>query len=780
MANGEPGKRRFLVGIRGRLTFWFVLSAVGAVVVGSIVFYASGAVSIQSTLGHTYCQIASRVVGQIDQHFRSENDFVQNIATDVLTTEVLLEGSQIHRNRPQAWITARHSRLIREWANANSNSKRMALLHTQLSHRLSVMARLNDDSRKRLAVYNIHGILLGASDAPATRHAAGDVWFRAVAGKKKHFTYLDVDRAKNTLTLVIPVWGGVDIVGYVVAQYDHTLLTTETDNVRFGDSGEAFLVDYTGVPLHGDTQSLLIQALAMKPPAGQFLAGQKDRAARPYWIALPQDGDWPLWRRLACVAPAPLINTTRAGFGLAPWSVVVTQSPGESYAALRQSLWSFSLVGIVGILIAGLGGAFIAWHIAAPLGELQDGVRRFARGERDRLVVVSSTDEIGELADEFNRMAERVAASEKELQAFAQAVEDATDAIIMTDPKGEVYYANPACETITGYSREEIRGKMPAFLRTADADYDVFQDALHAAAQGRPWRGEIWNQRKNGETYPVDLSISPIYDDKGEVVSLLGIHRDITLARAYQDELEREVDARTREIAETQGLAVMGRMASMIAHDLRNALSTIKMNLQILGRRHNEALDVNREHCEMGLEQVDYMEEILRDMLSFARPARLRLGWYDVTHILEEALVAMSNLLEGQNVKVVRAGTRGLPKVFCDRVKIIEVLRNLVENALQAMPEGGELTVTTLIMIETSEPMVQIKVRDSGEGIAPDVLPQVFEPFFTTRAKGTGLGLGIVRRIIEQHGGTVAADSQSGEGAVFTFTMPTTPWEQEP
>jgi PAS domain S-box-containing protein len=426
-------------------------------------------------------------------------------------------------------------------------------------------------------------------------------------------------------------------------------------------------------------------------------------------------------------------------------------------------------------VVAGLGGAFIAWHIASPLRELQDGVRSFARGERGQLVRISTGDEIGELAAEFNRMAERVTASEQELRAFAQAVEDAADAIIMTKPDGTIYYANPAFETVTGYSREEVRGQKPSILRSMDTPREIHESLWAAVRCGRPWRGELTNRRKEGELYPVDLTVSPIRDKHGNVVALLGIHRDISLARGYQQKLEHEVEARTREIADTQSLAAMGRMASMVAHDLRNALSTVKMNLQILFRRHSDSTDVENEHCRMGLDQVRYMEEILRDMLSFARPEALRADWYDLPPIIDDALVVFSHEIAERDVRVVREDSRGLPKVYCDRTKSTEVLRNLIQNALHAMPDGGTLTMGVRLVLGAPEPMVQVFVRDTGEGIPDDVLPNVFEPFFTTRTKGSGLGLAIAKRIIDQHGGEVRVESEVGSGTMVSFSLPTVP-----
>ncbi len=767
---------RFPLGIRGRLTLWFVLAAVGALVIGGIVVYATGVASIQGTLGQTYCQIASRIVGQVEERFRRETAIVQNIATDVLTTEVLLEWGDAYRNRPEQWIAARLDGLEKAWRAAGDETKRLASLHPQLSNRLGVLAGLQQNLVRRFSVYDLYGVIVAASAQSAHRIVRNQSWFKAVSKMKTHFIYLELISNDKVLSVVTPVWGGVDIVGYVVADYESALIAEAVDNIQFGDSGKAVLVDHAGVPLQGTPHDYLIQAMSRRPAAASDGAA-RGGGSSPYWIALEPRRRWPLSERLACVAPVELLNAYRSDFQQPPWSVIVTQAPNESYKAVERPLRSFALAGVVGIFVIGLGGAFIAWHIALPLKELQSGVQRFAHGDRNELVKVSSTDEIGELASEFNRMAERVAASEAELQAFAKAVEEATDAIVMTTPDGAIYYANPAFEANTGYAFEEVKGQTPSFLRDPEENADTYAEMWKALTDGHAWRGNLWNRRRDGEVYPVDLSISPVHDEHGHLVSLLGIHRDITLAHAYQQRLEKEVEEHTREIAETQGLAVTGRMASMIAHDLRNALSTIKMNLQILLQRHQDQSEAEHEHCRMGLDQVHYMEEILRDMLSYARPEKLQTDWHDLSQILDETLVGFLPLFEDKGIIVDREDTKALPKVYCDRVKVIAVLRNLVENALLAMPGGGRLALSAHILMDSPESAVRVEVCDNGVGIPEDALAEVFEPFFTTRTKGTGLGLAIVKRIVEQHGGEISIDSDQGRGTRVAFTLPTFPNE---
>ena len=765
-------------GIRGRLTFWFVTGAMGAVVVGGTVVYMSGLDSIQGTLGQTYCQIASRIVGQAESRFSDAANRLGRIATDVLTAEVALEGWQIYETRPDDWRDARMRRLGNEWRAADSAAARLAQLHPELSRRLSVMAGLDEESLERISVYDINGLLLASSSPPLHRAADAQLWYRTVAGKADHFIHMDSEESGRNLIIATPVWGGIQIIGYAVAEYDFPKFVEPIDNIRFGESGEVALVNHAGISIGGQQHYHQIQALTQRPTPVGARASTARAPGQPYWVRVEEEKAWPLWDRLVCVAPLRSINEARAVFSLPPWAITVTQSPGESYAALSDSLRSFTSAGLLGILIIGLGGALIAYRLSAPLKELQAGVQRFAEGERDSRVEVVSSDEIGELADEFNLMAERITESENELRAFAQAVEDAADAIVMADPQGNSYYVNPAFVTVTGYGAGEVCGRSLSFLKSEKTPTKTYDEMRNVVEEGSAWRGELWNRRKNGEDYPVDLSISPIHDEEGRVVSLLGIHRDITLAREYRDALEREVEARTREIAETEGLTAMGRMASMIAHDLRNALSTIKMNLQMLSRQHGEAGKSGREHCEMSLEQVAYMEEIMRDMLSFARPERPRLDWHDVARLLDDAMVTMSHSAEMQGVEIVHHGWANLPKVYCDRVKIIEVARNLVENALQAMPEGGRLTLAAMLLFETDIPMIRFEVVDTGEGMDEETRAQAFEPFFTTRGKGTGLGLAIVKRIIGQHGGSIGIDPAQSRGTKIWFTLPTEPMQE--
>ncbi len=763
---------RVRLGIRGRLAIWFALSAVGVLLLAAAVVYATGVVSIQGTLGQTYCQIANRVTGQFENHFTQKTSLIRSIAIDVLTSEAVMENNNLYRNRPSDWIERRLKRLNSEWIDVEDEKNRREFFHPQLSQRLSILARLEGQLIKNFTVYDRYGVLIGSTVTAGDRVARNKTWFRKATTKTTHFTYLDIDTVRKILKVVVPVWGGVSIAGYVYAELDFEIFAQDLISVRFGQTGEAVAVDYAGVPLQGEPRTFLITALSEKSPSHVVPTEESEPGSEPYWVSLPASGG-SIWERLVCVAPIASVNALREVFSLPQWSVVVTQSPDESYAALKESLSSFAVAGFFGVILIGLGGGWLAWTMTQPLRDLREGVRQFAGGDRNHPVKVSSSDEIGELAGEFNRMARRVSESENELRAFAQAVEDAADAIILTNPERTIYYVNPAFEQISGYSASDAIGQKPGILKSSQTPAQTHKQMKEAIKNGSPWRGEVWNKRKNGDLYPADLTISPIHDEKGEIVSFLGVQRDITLAQAYQENLEKEVEARTKEITETRSLTVLGRMASMIAHDLRNALSTIKMNLQILNRRHDSLADPEHEHCQIGLDQVRYMEEFLSDMLSYARPEKLLSEWCDLEQIIEDALAAVSHQIVDHGIDVKRELEKDLPQIYCDRHKILAVTRNLIENAIHAMPGGGVLSVSGKLNSQSTDPWLCVEVSDDGCGIPADILDEVMAPFFTTRTKGTGLGLAIVKGIIERHGGEISLVSEVGEGTRVSFNLPT-------
>jgi signal transduction histidine kinase len=225
--------------------------------------------------------------------------------------------------------------------------------------------------------------------------------------------------------------------------------------------------------------------------------------------------------------------------------------------------------------------------------------------------------------------------------------------------------------------------------------------------------------------------------------------------------------------------SAMGQMASMIAHDLRNALSSVKMNLQILDSHHRKEGDGQSESCEIALGQVRYMETILNDMLTFARPGSAEFDWVDLGDTLRTASVSLLPETTQKSIDLRMEGEEKLPTVMADRNKLLQLFQNILGNAVHAVPEWGHITIRTRCLLDESKPAVEVRIEDDGPGISPQIADKVFEPFFTTSARGTGLGLAIARRIVAQHGGKVYLDAAVNHGTTLIVLLPLTQGAQD-
>jgi len=348
-------------------------------------------------------------------------------------------------------------------------------------------------------------------------------------------------------------------------------------------------------------------------------------------------------------------------------------------------------------------------------------------------------------------------AAEKSLYQLKQAVEQSANTVVMTDTRGLITYVNPAFCRLTGYSVEQMVGARPSILKSGHTSDEAYQQLWQALREGRTWQGEFHNRKKNGELFWERALISPVRDDLGQTLSYIAIKQDITEEKRLKTELEQA----TRERVRHEQLAAVGRMASMVAHDLRNPLSSVKVGLQMTSRKA-DLDDESREICQISLDQVRHMEGILEDLLAYSRPDALSLEWLNVNQLLEQVVMGQLRLIKDRNVFIDRDFDPRLPTLNADPVKLRQALQNLVVNAIDAAQgEGNQLarvSLQTRLIFTDHGLKVALTISNNGGSIDPCMCLKVFEPFFTTKAKGTGLGLAIVQRIVQQHRGRVTLE----------------------
>jgi PAS domain S-box-containing protein len=394
--------------------------------------------------------------------------------------------------------------------------------------------------------------------------------------------------------------------------------------------------------------------------------------------------------------------------------------------------------------------------------------------EKDEVLVALCT-ELDAQREQCRELGEQLNTHER----FRIAAEFALCALLMVNEAGEIVFANAQAESLFGYQRDELLGHgiellLPKGFRGKHIKQrDEFLSGPHAPKQMGAGRN-LCCVRKDGSECPVEIGLTRVETSAGPLVVSSII--DITERRR----LEQQLEDRNREISRTQALAVVGRMANMVAHDLRNPLSSIKMGLQILGQEpalHSGADE--QELKQIALDQVRYMEGILVNLLDYSHENPLKPQWLEIGKLLDAATLIAQKAIAERGAHVTILYQPGLPTLHGDGDKLRQVFSNLLVNAVQATESiedcEVEICISTHLELGTDRPRIRVEIQDNGCGIDADQAEKLFEPFYTTRAKGTGLGLAIVDRIIRQHHGSVHLESAGKRGTRAVVVLPTGP-----
>ena len=254
------------------------------------------------------------------------------------------------------------------------------------------------------------------------------------------------------------------------------------------------------------------------------------------------------------------------------------------------------------------------------------------------------------------------------------------------------------------------------------------------------------------------VSVSPLYGAEGVILGLMGIARDMTETKKLEE-----------QIRNSEKLASIGRLAAGVAHEINNPLGGI---LNCLYNLRKGALSPGRqEEYRLSMEEgVRRVQKIVRQLLDFSQQHVPEFALTDINQVVNQVLALTTHLFATKRILLETGFGQGLPTIMVDRHMIEQVLMNLVLNAVQAMTDGGTLTIRTSV----AEGVCLIEVRDTGSGIPPAILPRIFDPFFTTNreGEGTGLGLSVSLGIVERHGGRILVDSEVGKGTTFTLCLP--------
>lgn len=342
-------------------------------------------------------------------------------------------------------------------------------------------------------------------------------------------------------------------------------------------------------------------------------------------------------------------------------------------------------------------------------------------------------------------------------------VESIRSGVITTDLEGRIYTFNTAAEEITGYEVEDVRGQ-EATIFFGELNERV-RDSLRAAASGEPTpRFEADCLAADGLHLRLGFGISPLFSETGETTGLVITFQDLTDVRAMEETSRRQ-----------DRLAAVGRVAAGIAHEIRNPLAAMRGAIQVL---HSDVAADSSEAqlMEIILRESDRLNKIISDFLTYARPHMGALTNVDLRETLHETFTLLRHSPELRDGHVLEDVTPAEPMLASvDEAQLKQVFWNLSRNAMQAMPAGGKLRAE---MKRTSVGRLRIIFTDTGQGMSPEQVERLFEPFSSSTSGGTGLGLSIVYQIIRDHGGTINVRSREGEGTTITIELPAVVEEQ--
>ncbi|TLY26086.1 MAG: PAS domain-containing protein [Nitrospirae bacterium] len=351
-----------------------------------------------------------------------------------------------------------------------------------------------------------------------------------------------------------------------------------------------------------------------------------------------------------------------------------------------------------------------------------------------------------------------------------EAIASVSVGILITDPHqpdNPIIYANPAFERLTGYGAAEVLGRNCRFLQGSGTDPSAVAEIRQALKEERGLRIELLNYRKDGSTFWNELTISPLRDAKGRVTHYVGIINDGTERKGVEQHLQ-----------QVEKLAALGTLLGGVAHELNNPLFIISGYAQLAREKINRGLyDDLKGDLETIREVAQRASATVNRFLGIARRAEARRALCLVDDLVKQALGLMSYDFTMRQVTVRTQFDPALPSILADPQDLSQAFLNLFTNASQAMAEShgrGTLSVSTTLVSEQGRPWVEVRVSDDGPGIAPEHLPRIFDPFYTTKPLGqrTGLGLTISHRIVTELGGTLTCVSVVGQGATFIVRLP--------
>jgi len=459
----------------------------------------------------------------------------------------------------------------------------------------------------------------------------------------------------------------------------------------------------------------------------------------------------------------------------------------------QNQLLQQSIIAIFGVLIVvgGLTGFLLRLFLKRPLNHLSDLMGAYTSGPYNPAIKPQTSKEFQRVVDVLGDMSEQITRQMSQLQTaeekYRSIVDSANEAILTLSAEGAISSWNIGASRVFGYKSEEVLGKSIAIL-VPDELKTEHQTLFFKALHKEPLQGHKTTRlRKDGSRFPVELSVGPLKNDDGEVVGLSEIIRDTT----QQTESQKRFKLMEQRLFQSQKMEAIGTLAGGIAHDFNNILSAVigytellQMNLPAT----SEEFDYARQIKQAGNRARDLVQQIL----TFSRQTEQELKPVEVSTIVKEVIKLLRSSLP--TTIEIKHHIQGSSLIMGDPTQLHQILMNLCTNSGHAMQEKGGLLSIELLSIDLKENLmsdqvrlnpgayVQLSVSDTGHGMPAEYLDRIFDPFFSTkeRGEGTGMGLSVVHGIVQSYNGAIYVHSEEGKGSTFKIFLPAIERRTEP
>ncbi len=332
--------------------------------------------------------------------------------------------------------------------------------------------------------------------------------------------------------------------------------------------------------------------------------------------------------------------------------------------------------------------------------------------------------------------------------------------LITIDSELNITSFNSAAEAITGYSLEDV---YTSSIFSVFSDFKKGLENIDAIQRDQPQRWETWHAGKNGENYYLGFSSSSLKNAEGTNVGEIVFFQDLTALKTME-----------KELLKADRLAAVGRFAASVAHEVRNPLASISGSIELLKKNLiGSRKGTNSRLMDIVLREVERLNKLITEFLIYAKPAAPQKKEADLNKIMEETVEVFRNASLGDKKIKITTGKGEIPLVLVDPSQFEQVLWNLLGNAADAIEHSGAIDLQAHIFTTDEERKdVEIKISDDGCGIPGDEIEKIFDPFYTSKEEGNGLGLSIAYGIIEAHGGKLSVASEPGQGTTFTILLP--------